>query len=119
MQSTSLVHRYTCTIHDGEQCDGHCTVTADQLIATYAHSIAEVTEQAPATTLTDFIDQIDAASSHMYDAGIAEAEFLGNAATYLSVSTETSGDERDGLLKKARDTLTGLPILIAEYRHIA
>lgn len=118
-QTTEFVHRYSCTIHDGDGCDGHCAVTVDQLIADYAHAIADVTGKAPATTIAGFIDQIDAASSRMHDAGIDEAEALANAATYLHVSAEVDGDEQAGLLKKARDVLTGLTVLVDEYRATA
>ncbi|MFE5677278.1 hypothetical protein ACFQ7B_31480 [Streptomyces erythrochromogenes] len=24
------IHRYTCTIHDGESCDGHCSHELDE-----------------------------------------------------------------------------------------
>ncbi|QTD97002.1 hypothetical protein [Streptomyces cyanogenus] len=113
------VHRYRCTIHDGDGCDSHCDVTVDQLIAQHADTVAAVIGQAPATTLADFVNQISTASCRMYDAGIVEAEFLEDAAIYLGVSTETSGDEQAGLMKKARDTLTGLAALVDEYRAIA
>lgn len=113
-----FIHRYTCTIHDGDGCDGHCAVTVAGLISWYAPILADVIHQTPATTLTDFADQISSASMRMTDAGITDAEWLESAAVYLDEAASSTGPEQAAWLKKARDALNGVTDMVDEYRDM-
>jgi hypothetical protein len=116
--STALVHRYDCTAHDGENCDGHCAITPAQILAWYADDIAAVTEEAPATTLQDFATQVATAGSRMEDAGINNAEDLDTASTYLGDAANLSGTDQAVLLKQASDLLNDVTDMVDEYRDM-
>jgi hypothetical protein len=117
--TTATEHRYSCTAHDGEGCDGHCAVTAELLISWYGDDIAFVASDRPATTLADFASQVSAAGSRMEDAGINNAEDLDTASTYLSDAATVSGTEQAVLLKRASDLLNDLTDMVDEYRDMA
>lgn len=116
--STALTHRYDCTVHDGDGCDGHCAITVDQLLAWYADDIASVTEEAPATTLDGFATQVGTAGSRMEDAGINNAEDLDTASTYLNDAATLTGNDQAVLLKRASDLLNDVTDMVDEYRDM-
>jgi hypothetical protein len=116
--TTALPHRYTCTIHDGDHCDGHCTITPKLLISWYADDIAFAAEEPPATTLEAFAAQVGAAGSRMEDVGINNAEDLDTASTYLADAANASGVDQAVLLKRAADLLNGLSDMVDEYRDM-
>jgi hypothetical protein len=118
MASTDLVHRYNCTIHDGDDCDGHCTVTPSLLLSWYAVEVAFVAGAAPATTLDAFADQLSLASCRMDDAGVDDAEDLEVPAIYIADAAEANGDEQAALLKRASRLLVGLTEMVDEYRRL-
>jgi hypothetical protein len=119
---TDFIHRYSCTVHDGDGCDGHCIPRLADLVTAYAQTVADITEKTPATTHTDFVDQLSTASSRMTDAGINGAEDLETAAIYLAdidEAAEASGIGQAVLLKRARSLLAGLTDMADEYRETA
>lgn len=116
MPSSAIVHRYDCTIHDGDGCDGHCAITVDLLLSWYADDIAFVAEESPATTLEAFAAQVGTAGSRMEDAGINNAEDLDTASIYLADAANASGIEQAVLLKRAADLLNDVTDLVDEYR---
>lgn len=115
-ETIELAHRYDCTAHDGTGCDGHCAVTADQLLAWYADDIAMAADDSPATTLETFAAQLGTASSRMQDAGINNAEDLETAATYIGDAANLAGTEQAVLLKQASDLLNHVSDMADEYR---
>lgn len=117
--TTDLVHRYSCTIHDGEGCDGHCAVTAKLLISWYGDDIAFVASDRPATTLEAFASQVGTAGSRMEDAGINNAEDLDTASTYLNDAANASGTEQAVLIERASDLLNSVTDMVDEYRDMA
>ena len=116
--TTALSHRYDCTIHDGDGCDGHCAITADKLLGWYADDIAFVADETPATTLEDFATQVGTAGSRMEDAGINNAEDLDTASTYLNDAANASGTDQAVLLKRASDLLNDVSDMVGEYRDM-
>jgi hypothetical protein len=116
--TTELIHRYDCTAHDGEGCDGHCAVTVDKLLAWYADDIAAVAEESPATTLEDFAAQVGTAGSRMEGVGINNAEDLDTASTYLADAASLTGVEQAVLLKRASDLLNDVTDMVGEYRDM-
>ncbi len=118
MPATALVHRFDCTIHDGDGCDGHCAVTVAALLAWYADDIAFVAEETPATTLGEFVAQLGTAGSRMEDAGINNAEDLDTAATYLNDADSLTGDDRAVLFKRASNLLNDVADMVDEYRDM-
>jgi hypothetical protein len=116
--TTALTHRYDCTAHDGQNCDGHCAITPAQILAWYADDIAFAAEASPAATLQDFATQVAAAGSRMEDAGINNAEDLDTASTYLGDAANTSGQEQAVLLKRASDLLNDVTDMVDEYRDM-
>lgn len=116
--TAELTHRYTCTAHDGEGCDGHCAVTPDKLLAWYAADIAFPAENTPATTLEAFASQLGTASDRMQDAGINNAEDLETAATYIADAAHLTGVEQAVLLKRASDLLSDVADMVDEYRDM-
>ena len=116
--TTALSHRYSCTIHDGQACDGHCAITPELLLSWYADDIAFVASDRPATTLADFVSQLGTAGSRMEDAGINNAEDLETAATYLNDADRLSGVEQAVLLKQAADLLNDVTDMVDEYRDM-
>ncbi|MEZ3180766.1 hypothetical protein KYY02_19360 [Streptomyces pimonensis] len=109
-------HRYRCTVHDGEQCDGHCVVTPESILAV-ADIVTDVTEQPAATSLSELADQLDAAYMRMEDAGIDGAEDVGRAAVFIGEAADATGSEQAILLAKARGLLSGLRDLVEQYRN--
>ncbi len=116
--TTALPHRYDCTIHDGNGCDGHCAVTPELLISWYADDIAFAAEESPATALEAFAAQVGTAGSRMEDAGINNAEDLDTASTYLADAANASGVDQAVLLKRAADLLNDLSDMVGEYRDM-
>lgn len=114
--STDVIHRYTCTTHDGEACDGHCAVTPALLISWYGDDIAFVAGEPSATTLEDFASQVGTAGSRMEDVGINNAEDLDTASTYLNDAANTSGTDQAVLLQRASDLLNSVTDMVDEYR---
>jgi hypothetical protein len=116
--TTVLSHRYDCTIHDSNTCDGHCAITVDLLLGWYADDIAFVAEESPATTLEAFATQVAEAGSRMEDAGINNAEDLDTASTYLADAANASGIEQAVLLKRASSLLNDVRDMVDEYRDM-
>ena len=116
--TAELIHRYDCTAHDGDGCDGHCAVTVDKLLSWYADDVAFVAEETPATTLEAFAAQVGTAGSRMEDVGINNAEDLDTASTYLADATKASGTEQAVLLKRASDLLNDVTDMVDEYRDM-
>ena len=116
--TTELIHRYTCTTHDGDSCDGHCVPAVDTLISWYADDLAFVTEEPAATTPESFVAQLGTASSRMEDAGINNAEDLETAATYLNDALALTGNEQAALLDQARKLLNSVTDMVDEYRDM-
>lgn len=116
--TTVLSHRYDCTIHDGQACDGHCAITPELLLSWYADDIAFVASDRPAATLADFVPQLGTAASRMEDAGINNAEDLETAATYLNDADRLSGVQQAVLLKQAADLLNDVTDMVDEYRDM-
>jgi len=116
--TTDIVHRYSCTIHDGEGCDGHCAVTPALIISWYGDDIAFVASGRPAATLSEFAAQVGTAGSRMEDAGINNAEDLGTASTYLADAANASGTEQAVLLQRASDLLNDVTDMVDEYRDM-
>lgn len=116
--TTELIHRYDCTAHDGDGCDGHCAITPELLISWYADDIAFAAEESPATTLAEFASQVGTAGSRMEDVGINNAEDLDTAATYLSDAASLTSVEQSVLLKQASDLLNDVTDMVGEYRDM-
>jgi hypothetical protein len=116
--STDVIHRYSCTKHDEEACDGHCAVTPALIISWYGDDIAFVAEEPPATTLEAFASQVGTAGSRMEDAGINNAEDLDTASTYLADAANASGTVQAVLLKQASDLLNSVSDMVDEYRDM-
>lgn len=120
LQDTSTIHRYSCTIHDGEGCDGHCGATPEQLIHQYADLLAEFLKEDPTTTITRFADQCGTAGLRLDDAGIDGAEALADAGIFLHDLDEASqltGITREVLLERSRNTLRDLPGMVGQFRQ--
>ncbi|MFJ9633764.1 hypothetical protein ACIRU8_39330 [Streptomyces sp. NPDC101175] len=116
--AVELAHRYSCTIHDGDGCDGHCAVTPELLISWYADDIAFVAEDSPAASLAEFAGQVGTAGSRMEDAGINNAEDFDTAATYLNDAVSLAGVEQAVLLKRAAGLLNNVTDMVDEYRDM-
>lgn len=116
--STDVIHRYSCTKHDGEDCDGHCAITPALIISWYGDDIAFVAEETTATTLEAFASQVGTAGSRMQDAGINNAEDLDTASTYLADAANASGTEQAVLLQRASDLLNDVTDMVDEYRDM-
>ncbi|MEU6552081.1 hypothetical protein ABZ915_17620 [Streptomyces sp. NPDC046915] len=117
-QDSERVHRYTCTIHDGDGCDGHCHPDVATLISWYADDLAFVTEETPAATAEAFISQLGTAGSRLEDAGINGAEDLETAATYLNDAASLTGDAQAVLIDRARKLLNFVTDMVDEYRDM-
>jgi hypothetical protein len=82
------------------------TVTAEDLLKRYADDIAYVAEEAPATTIGEFIDQLDTAAPRYDTAGINGHEDLVTASTLLGEALHADDDAvRSVFLKRADDLL--------------
>ncbi|MCX4792641.1 hypothetical protein OG369_43480 [Streptomyces sp. NBC_01221] len=91
-------------------------ITADTIRIRYAANIAFVAEEEPATTVSDFIDQLHTAAENF---GMArfDTDELENAVTYLSdAASSTDETERAVLLKRAAENLAYVDDLADEYR---
>ncbi|MEV4975541.1 hypothetical protein [Streptomyces scopuliridis] len=92
-------------------------VTADSILARHAADIAFVAEEKPATTLEDFISQLQTASHNLgYFAGINGAEDLDGAATILTAAIDATGTDRDVLVRRAAVYLANTADMVDEYR---
>ncbi|MFD7615791.1 hypothetical protein [Streptomyces sp. NPDC059802] len=93
-------------------------LTPATLIARYAEGIAFVAEEEPATTVSEFIDQLCTASHNFGMAGF-DTDELDNAVTYLSdADGSTDENERAVLLKRAADNLVYVDDQADEYRDM-
>ncbi|MGW2724825.1 hypothetical protein [Streptomyces sp. NPDC001492] len=113
--ATELVHRYTCTVHDGDGCDGHCLVTPELFLGWFANDITPVSEQPAATTLADLAAQMGCAAGHFADAGINQADDWETAATLVGSAADANGIEQHSLLKQASRLLHGHTDAVDEY----
>ncbi|MFJ7990250.1 hypothetical protein [Streptomyces sp. NPDC096351] len=94
-------------------------LTADTLVARYATDIASVTDEKPATTPGDFIQQLHTAHRTLADlSGISLADDLDTAAIYLTdaVQPDNTDTETQTLLRKAADLMRDIPDAVAEYQ---
>lgn len=94
------------------------TVTITDLIAQHADDIAFVAEEQPATTISDFVNQLRMATDTLANyADINGSEDLEAAATYLSDAENSTDDtERTVLLNRARALLTNTTDIVNDYR---
>lgn len=112
------IHRYDCTVHDGDGCDGHCLVTPQLFLSWYADDITPVSEQPAATTLTELAAQLGCAAGHLTDAGINQADDWETAATLVSSAADATGLDQHSLLKRASSLLYGHTDAVDEYRDM-
>ena len=92
-------------------------VTVSQLIARHAAGIASIVDEQPATTLTDFADQLRTAAVYLDRSGINGGDELDMAALYLVDAEHTSSaDELQVLAGKAAEYLKDADDIVAEYR---
>ncbi|WP_326768835.1 hypothetical protein OG978_33705 [Streptomyces sp. NBC_01591] len=92
-------------------------VTAENILARYAADIAFVAEEQPATTIEDFIDQLQTVAERLDSAGIQGAEDLETAATYLTDAAGNTDDtKRTALLGRATKLLAYADDVVGEYR---
>ena len=91
--------------------------TADKLLTRYAVGIAFVAEEKPATTISDFTDQLRTAAEQFERAGINGSDDLETAATYLDDANGNTDDtERTVLLNRAAKNLAYANDMVGEYR---
>ncbi|MFF1574816.1 hypothetical protein ACFVWR_18915 [Leifsonia sp. NPDC058292] len=87
------------------------------LIDTYAKDVAFAADEEPATTASEFIDQLTTAAINLDHAGINGTENLDNAAVYLTDAlNSTDRDEVKILLTRASRYLQSTTDLVDEYR---
>ncbi|MFB7398277.1 hypothetical protein [Streptomyces sp. NPDC056191] len=94
-------------------------LTADQLVARYADDIAFAAEMKPATTVGNFIQQLDTAHCTLAEvSGISLADDPDVAAPYLTDAEQpdTTTAEKQTLLQKAADLMRDIPDAVDEYR---
>lgn len=93
-------------------------LTVESLIAEHAEDIAFAAEQDPATTLDDFVGQLQTAARYLGPrfAAINGAEDLDTAATYLANLEDA--DEKRALLKKVGKLLGNAWEMVEEYREM-
>ncbi|SHL75200.1 hypothetical protein [Streptomyces yunnanensis] len=97
--------------------DLHGKPQAATFLSLYADDVAFVTEEAPATTLQDFINQLSTASSRLDSVGINGAEELDTAAIYLSdAAHNASGTDQIALFNQADEHLRDVTDMVDEYR---
>ncbi|MFJ3184403.1 hypothetical protein ACIPJN_39240 [Streptomyces sp. NPDC086796] len=93
--------------------------TAGSILADYAEGIAFVAEERPATTISDFVDQLCTAIHNFGMAGINGIEELEDAATYLNDADRATDDnERNVLLTRADKNLAYADDMVDEYRDM-
>lgn len=96
------------------------TTTTDtgSFLRLYADDIAFVAEKSPATTLGDFVDQLDTAATRLGRfAGINGAEDLEDAVRYLNDAQDATDETtRTVLLNQAHDLLKDTGDIVQEYR---
>ncbi|MFF2411759.1 hypothetical protein [Streptomyces sp. NPDC058092] len=93
-------------------------LTPANLISRYAAGIAFVAEEEPATTVSDFIDQLSTAAENF---GMArfDTDELEGAVTYLTdFDSSTDETERAVLLNRAADLLAYVGDIADEYRDM-
>ncbi|MET7649323.1 hypothetical protein ABZS83_38085 [Streptomyces sp. NPDC005426] len=94
------------------------TFTADSIRARYAANIAFVAEEEPATTVSDFIDQLWTVSEN-FNMARFDTDEVDAAATYLNdAAGSTDENERAVLLKRAADNLVHVDNMADEYRDM-
>ncbi|WP_326739122.1 hypothetical protein [Streptomyces sp. NBC_01022] len=91
-------------------------LTADALVARYAGVVAYVADEAAATTVPGFIDQLNTAIQNL-DLARFDTDELENAAMYLADANDSVDEtERTVLLKRAADNLAYIDDMAGEYR---
>lgn len=90
---------------------------APSVLAPFVDDIAFAADTEPATTPTEFIDQLGTAAINLgHFARINGAEDLETAATYLTDAMETKGGTRKKLLAQAVKYLVNTADMVDEYR---
>jgi hypothetical protein len=94
------------------------TTTTDTILARYADDIAFVAEEKPATTLADFVNQMEIAADHLAGAGIQGASDLDAAAAALGAANSNLTDDgkRTWLINSAAAFLANTTDMVDEYR---
>ena len=92
------------------------TITVEQIIDDYAKAVAIVADkdEAPATEIGEFIDQLYTASAAL-DLVRMDTDDVDAAATYLTDARTSSGSEQQVLLVKAEQRLRLADDLFDEY----
>lgn len=93
------------------------TITPDDIISRYADDIAFVAEEAPATDIDTFIDQLSTAARRYSEGGINGVEEVEDAATCLIEALNSSEEaERNVFLRRADEHLADVSEMTCEYR---
>lgn len=92
------------------------TTTIDAVLARHAQGIAFVAEERPATTVSDFTDQLRTAAENFEGAGINGFEELEIAAIYLGDAAVSEGADLRVLLNSAAKYLANATDMVDEYR---
>jgi hypothetical protein len=92
------------------------SVTPESLIALYGEDIAFVAEEEPATSVSDFVGQLQIAAERLEDGGCVGAEEIGPAATYLVDAEHVQPQDRQALLNRAAERLRLVDEAVEEYR---
>lgn len=92
-------------------------ITADDIISRYADDIAFVAEEAPATDLDTFIDQLETAATRFGEAGINGHEDLETAAIHLGEARNADDENaRNVFLRRADELLEDVWDMTQDYR---
>lgn len=95
------------------------TITATDLIRSYANDLAYVAEEPAATDLATLINHLATAGPRFSDAGINGHEDLETAATLLTEATQTSDRTvHNALLHRADKLLSPITDMTQEYRDM-
>jgi hypothetical protein len=95
------------------------TITADDIIRRYGADIAYVAEEAPATTLDVFADQVGAAAAYFANARFDDAGQISAAAEFLNEAwCLPDGANRADFLRRADMRLKRLGDMAEEYREM-
>ena len=89
---------------------------APSVLAKYVDDIAFVAEEQPATTPSEFIDQLETAAHNLSMARINGAEDLETAVIYLTDAMRETGGKRRTLLNQAVEYLKDTADMVDEYR---
>ncbi|MFE1949901.1 hypothetical protein ACFW9D_05465 [Streptomyces sp. NPDC059524] len=94
-------------------------VTAETILTRYANDVAFASSNTPATTLAEFIPQLDAAIDELQSAGITGSFALNTAIPLLTEALAAEDDEsRQSFIDAATRRLKNLGDAVDEFRDM-